>query len=529
MGFIQSAVILQKDQSLRCSAVDKIEKGIALCYSRLGRRHYYPDVMIINSLLGVFQLSLGRHKEAENCFIEVQREVSSYNEFGHVELLVIPEVMNLVLPVNSVENRSKCFCIRAQVLSLVNLVCMKKGDDRDRYLEALVGTLEEHKIDALEIQDFAGQSLNLVAHRVPGLEKPAFCILFCHPKPSPLQCNQASGFDGLESDGDSDSSKVILSRSNVSPCVLLLKSSSNIQEKKEFRNLDLALRECVSTLFLQSTIRKSYDAGKDFYTELIIPAGTGEAASLFSQIDCLPLLVSLKLAESQDESVELNCLTSWPSSFLSESCVHVSYFSYQFLNHFAAECAFHHLISNVGKELVLGWMQVIEIFDGPILKNIAYFSFQENGTSLSFSLDSQLPILTVKCRTLKESESNCVCLSVQNALVNTMKLCESHWMDFGTSVELPCEGVGIDCRKESASSSCGLENKPEPSYPNFVSEEVELLSFKNSRDLESHSERKQSADIYKVFRIAYVFCLTAISSISYKAASSNYLCSCVNC
>ena len=485
VGFIQSAVILQKDQSLRCSAVDKMEKGIALCYSGLGQRHHYPDVMVIHSLLGVLQLSLGRHKEAENCFIEVQKEASSYNEFGHVELLIIPEVMNLVLPVNSDENRSKCFCLRAQVLSLVNLVCMKEGDDRNRYLEALAGTLEEHKIDVLEIQDFAGQSLNVVAHRVPGLEKPAFCILFCDP---------------------SDSSKLILSCSNVSPCVLLIKSSSSIQEKEEFRNLDLALRESVSTLFLQSTIRTSYDAGRDLNMELIIPAGTGEAASLCSQIDCLPLLVALKLAESQEESVELNCLTSWPSSFLSESFVHVSYFSYQFLSHFAAECAFHHLISNVGKELGLDRMQVVETCDVPNLKNIAYFSFRENGTSsLSFGLDSQLPILNVKCRSLKESESSCVCLSVQNALVNTMKLCESHWVDFGTSVELPCEGVGIDCRKESASSSCGLENKPESSYPNVVSEKVELLSFMNSRDLESHSERQQSADIYKVIQNCIFF------------------------
>ena len=503
VGFIQSAVILQKDQSLRCSAVDKMKKGIALCYSQHGWRHHCPDVMFIQSLLGVLQLSLGRHEEAENCFIEVQREASSYCDFGHVELQIIPEVMNLVLPVNSDENISNCFCLRAQVLSLVNLVYMKNGDDRDRYLEALVSTLEEHKIDTLEIKDFAGQSLHLVSHRVPGLEKPAFCILFCDPKPRSSQCNQASSFGGLASDGDSDSSKLILSCPKVSPCVLLWKSSSNIQEKEEFRNLNFVFRESVSTLFLQSTFRKSYDGERDFYMELIIPAGTNEAASLCSQIDCLPTLVVLKLAESQETSEELDCVTSWPSSFLSGSYVHVSYFSYQFLSHFAAECAFHHLISNVGKELVLDRMQVVEVFDSPNMKNVSYFSFQENSTSsLCFGLDSQLPIVTVKCRTLKESESNCVCLSVQNALVNTMELCEHYLVDSETSAKLPCEGVGIDCCKESASSSCGLDNKPESSCHNTAPEKVEFLRFMKARNVESESERKQSVDICKVFRNA---------------------------
>ena len=483
--YIQSAQILQKVHKFRGEAAGKMKNAIDI-FLNLGLRQDHPDVVFCQHLLGVLQLSLGKSKEAEQYFVDAQNQESLPSESGRRQPqlnCVVPEVSNMFIEGSAGHCFGSCPYHTARILFLVSLVNMKKGSDRQKYLYALLSCLEESETDLPERWDFAGHSVYCCSYTVC-YDKIVYCIISLDPKLNPSQ----------SMDNGNDSNILMLSSSVRSSCVLFWRSSCSVLEMKELKHLELALRDSVTTLFLQPKFRKVYDEGKDFCMELTLPAEL-EDFSLCMQIDLIPLLMELKLSEpeSHKKTVDFNCLMSW-SSFVPEPSVHVSYFFYKFCDRRVAEFAFDHLISSLG----LQKLQVVEISSAPTLKNIAFSPLQElSPSSLSIVVDSELPLLTVKCRTLKESQSNCICFSVQNSLENAMKaLCEVAQANFETSVKMSCDGVRVDSYKESASSNSSLDVKPEMSYPSTASETVDSPSCVSTRDSESGLKSNQSVEAF---------------------------------
>ena len=488
-GYIQSAQILQKVHKFRGEAAGKMKNAIDI-FLNLGLRQDHPDVVFCQYLLGELQLSLGKNKEAEQYFVDAQNQESFPSESGRRKSqlnCVVPEVSNMFIQGSVGHAFGSCPYHTAKIVSLVSLVNMKKGSDRQKYLYALLSCLEESKTDLQERWNFAGHSVYCFSYTVC-YDKIVYCIISLDPNLKPSQCM----------DNGNDSNLLMLSSSVKSSCVLFWRSSCSVLEMKELKHLELTLRDSVTTLFLQPKFRKVYDEGKDFCLELTIPEEL-EDFSLCMQIDLIPLLTELKLtkSESHKKTEDSNCLTSW-SSFLPEPSVHVSYFYYKFCNRRVAEFAFDHLISSLREESILKKLQVVEISSAPTLKNIAFSSLQElRPSSLSIVVDSELPLLTVKCCTLKESQSNCICFSVQNYLENAMKtLCEVVPVNFETSVKMFCDGVRVDSYKESASSNSSLDVKPEMSYPSAASETVDSPSCASNGDSESGLESNQSVEAF---------------------------------
>lgn len=498
-GYIQSAVILQRKNTQLCSAVERVKKGIALYYSHLGVMWCFPDIMLSHSLLGVLLVSLGKSEEAEKCFVEVQRKASLCHDSCcmRTPITINPEVMNFLFPVKTVDSRSRCLCLRAQVVSLVNLVCMKVGDERDMYLKALVNILKEHETEILEIQDFVGQSFFCSRQRLQTLERPIFCIVSWTSKPSSSLSSQVSSVGARDSNGNSDSDKIIISCTKMSPCVVFWRRASYIQELNESRNLDSTLCQSVGAFFMQPNFRRVYEGGKDFFLHVELPTKLVSNSSLCSQIDCLPLLVELSLAESQQETTECNYLMSLSPSAIVESSIHVSHFSYKFCDKRAAEFAFDHLISNLGKELLLGKVQLVEISVAPASRNVAFFPFQELSSSfLSVVVDDNSPVVFLKCHTHNKLKSHCVCSLVQNMLSAVMEsLCGVVQLTFETSVKLSCEGASLKSRSESPSSNSSVDVKLGAPCSNLLSETRQLLTYANTRYTTEKLDREQSEDI----------------------------------
>ena len=491
-GYFQLGMILQKVDDFKTLAVENIKKAIEI-FLNLGMKSDHPDVILCQSVLGALQLQLGEVKDAEECFVNVQKQAALLDESCTIRGEIIsPEVTNLYFQEKSDRGTKMCSYLSSQIISLVNLVCMKTGDDRKNHLGTLARALGEHKTPMLEIWDFAGQNWYCTSHRVHMqhvCDKSVFCILFLDPKPKPSRFTQDLNFGSLESNDDSNSNVFILSSSKMSPCILFWRNSCDIQEIKEVKNLDVTLRESVNTLFLQPKFRKVFEEGKDFYMELRVPkdlCGT----SLCSQIDHLPLLVEQELPQSYGECMDLTSLATPKSS------VHVSYFSYKFSNQREAELVFDRLIFSLGQELALNKVQVVEISRTPLLQNVAFFPFQESrNSSLSVVVDSEF--LVVKCRTLKESESTCVCSSVQNALENAMRsLCELVRVNCEPFVQLQCDGNAAADVKDFPSAGCSSRVKTEPSCSSagLASETVNPLMFTDGRDQESVLVQEHSVD-----------------------------------
>ena len=486
-GYFQAGMILQKVDEFKALAVDNLKK-VTEIFCNLGLRPNHPDIMLCQSLLGVLQQSMGKGKEAEQCFDDVQKQAPLMEESCSTKAkLISSEVYDLFGQVNTDHGMGRCLSLRAQIISLVNLVLIKTNDDREKYLNLLLSCLEENHAEFPDIWDFGVNTVHYICQKTFITGKAVYFVV------SIDQRRNATQFEG----DDRDSNMIMLSHMNSSSCLLFWKSSCSIQEMKEIKHLDLALRESVATLSLQPKFRKVYGKGKDFYMELTMPE-LGENPSLYMLIDLIPLLIELKLAESLKETVDFDCSMSRSSSSLFEPSVHVSYFSYKFSNKRAAEFAFDHLISSLGEELVLQKLQVVEISSAPTLKNIAFSSFQElSPSSLSIVVDSQLPLLTVKCCTLKVPGSNCICFSVQSALEIAMKaLCEVVQVTFEASVKMFCDGIRVDSHTQSASINSGLDVKPESSHLSAASETVDSMSCASTRDSESGLERKQSVEAF---------------------------------
>ena len=505
-AYFQLGMILQKIDDFRTSAVDKIEKAIQILFSlRLNLGH--PDVKLCSSILGVLQLSLGLAKEAKEYFIDVQNNASLCEDpCSKKAKIIAPEITNLHLQVTPDYSRDGFSSLEAQVISLVNLVRLTTGDGRVKYLDTLASCLEQLQTVELQACDFAGQQLYFASHRVPVLDRPVLIIISSDLKPHSSQFFQGLNSDSLnesESANSSDSDIFLLSSAKKSHFLLFSRIPHKVREIKDVICLTSSFRESVNTLFLQPKFRKGYLEGKDFYMELPVPADLCDISSLCRQIDCLPLLVELELSESQEQCDNFDYLTSWESSVKSvKSSAHVSYFSFKCSNQRETEFVFDHLVHSLDQNLALNKVQAVVSNLSPLQNAASFFIQEPRNSSLSVVVDRKSVL--VKCRTIKESETSCVCSSVRNALVVTMGTCQTVGVNFESSAQLTCEGVssglGIE---ESLSRNCNLGV---PSWAALTSGNLPCAS-PCSRDAESELKRKATAKTVDMLRDEVTFLL----------------------
>ena len=435
--YFQVGMILQRFKQFRLSAVEKIQKGIETMVN-LGMNLNHPDVMFWRSFLGVLKQSLGMMKEAEKCFTAVQNCVPFCDDLGSKETQILtPEDWFLHYRDRDGDRRSSSSFLKAQVISLANLVHMEGGDKRIQYLDKLVCCLKDEEVEEIHVRDFAGQDVFLFTHKIPLFNRLAVLIIHVFDSlPDRL---------GADNDNGTDPKMFLSSSAEKSPITLFLRIHGRGLDMKEINCMTSSFHESVKMLFLQPKFRKGFVEGKDLYLELPTPA---DISSFSSHLDCLPLLVELELTKSQvrEQCDEFDYLTSWQSSVDSAtySVPHVSYFSFRCVNQRETEFVFDHLSQNLGQKLALNGFQedMHVISDVSPEENVARFIVQESQNLFLTVVAGNLSVI-VKCCSVKESGAHCLCSSIRNALTVTIEsLLDTVSINLETSMLLDCEGIG---------------------------------------------------------------------------------------
>ena len=492
-AYIQAAAILQKVEKFRALAVDKVKKAIDI-FIQLGLQCDHPDITACHNLLGVLQLSLGQSKDAEEQFTKVQQQVPLQDDPCLTTRVIAPERSNMFFQARNDCGTGRFMgpCFGAQVVSLVNLVDMKKGEERKNHLNTMLCCLQGHDTEEPLVWDFAGQIVYYISHRVCSSDSFVYFIL-----------TSASSSDFFESDQGMNSEEpyvFLLSSSNghaKNPGFLVFWKTSKVLEKTQLNNLNSAFRENVDMLFLQPKFRKAYLEGQDLYVELSLPHDLCAALALCSKLDFLPLVIEQELSDSPKKSVSFNSVV--PTSLVSpvKPSAHVSYFSCRLRSHHQAVLVFGNLVLSLGQSLALTKVEGIEISSAPSLQSGTFFLFQgQSNSSLSVVVEKET--VHVKCRTVKESESTCICSLVRNTLESTMEsLCHVVELKFELSVLLPCDGIGGDYMRERANCSCGCNGfQSEPINPDNSLETLDFHAHVRSQEPESdHQDVKPSADV----------------------------------
>lgn len=292
-GYFQSAMVLLKDEAVCCLAEEKLIKAIDI-FEKLGLKCGHAHVIACRSLLGVLQLSLRKSEEAGKCFLDIEQQLGlKWEPWIKSRIFLFPSVSLLVSSPTAGLDRSFDLC--AKVVSLVNLVQMKTGNERQKYLDVLVNCLQEQKIEEVHVRDFAGQDVYYMSHRLPETDRAVVLILSTDPKPISLKANEGlnshSVHDQLQSHARNESG-VFLSSAKKKHFVLFLRFPRNIQD--DANSLACSLHNCAKMLFLQLGSRKYFvEADADFYRELTVPIH--DMSSIRGLIDCLPLLVAMEL------------------------------------------------------------------------------------------------------------------------------------------------------------------------------------------------------------------------------------------
>ena len=449
-AYFQAAAMLQKVRESRVSAVDKVKKAIDI-FLKLGLQRDHPDVLICHSLLGVIQLNMGSD-EAEQQFAEVQRQASSQDEPCMESKVISPETTNILFQVKTSGGAVGYSCFGSTVISLVSLVTMKASKGRRVHLDALLSFLQGNETEMPLIVDFAGH--NCMFHKVWLYDRCVYCVLTGQGLNSDSTTLQ-------ESDNLKDPNVFLLSSSTShgkNPCCLLFWKTPKVLEMGEPSLVCSAFHESVTMLFLQPKFRNSYN-GQDFYMELLLPTEPLAMTSLCAQIDYLPLLVEQELSVSHKDG---NLDTALYSSLISavKPSTHISYFLYKFSSQRQAEFVFDNLICSLGQSLALAKVEGVEISKA-VQNGECFFILEPSNSSLSLALEEESVL--IKCRTVKEYESTCICLSVKNTLESTLdSLCCVVRVTFEQSLQLFCddhdETVGCNYIKESAKEfSCSSQ------------------------------------------------------------------------
>ena len=448
--YFQEGMILQRFKPFRLAAVEKVQKGIEMMVN-LGMNLNHPDVMFWSSVLGVLKQSLGMVKEAEKCFTVVQNSVPICDYVGSKETEILTsEDWFLHYRDTADDRRSRSSFVKAQVISLVNLVHMKGCAKRIQYLDKLVCCVTEEEIDEINVRDFAGQDVFLFTHKIPSFNQLAALIIHVFDSlPDRL---------GADNDNGTDSKMFLSSSAEKSPFTFFLRIHGRGLDVKEINCMTSSFRESVKMLFLQPKFRKGIVEGKDLYLELPTPA---DIASLSSCIDCLPLLVDLEL-KNREQFDDFDYLMPWQSSLdPNKYLAHVSYFSYRCVNQRAAEVVFDHLIQNLGQTSGLNGIRGDIIADVSPEENVATFIFQESRNLFITIVVKNLSVI-VKCCTIKESGSNCLCSAVRVAL-NTTTMSLPDTLNFVSAAWLACEGgTSVLDLEESLGDSCSLSVNRDP-------------------------------------------------------------------
>ena len=360
---------------------------------------------------------------------------------------------------NQVESdKWQCSHLTFHLRNIINGIASVKRDEqnekRTKDLKLLLSCLQEElEMDVLENLNAKGQSVVCIICKEWIFGRAVFFILT--DKGMKSDCVDAASGSGNSRDPDvflfspaSDSKK-------KSPFVVLWKTPS-VLEMKELSHVGCTLRESIHMLFLQPQFQKNCVVGQDFYMEVSLP--TYATSSLYTQIDYLPVLVELELSESNKDRSNIDSIVNSPS-------VHVSYFSYRFSNQRQAEFVFDNLISSLGKLSIL-----TEVQDAVIspLHNVAIFFFLEakfSNSSLSVVVEKDSVIM--KCRSICEFESTCICLLVRNTLESKMESL-SHFFRISLKsfhLQLCCEEADVShyCKYETG-SACACAHRSDPEY-----------------------------------------------------------------
>ena len=403
-GYVQAGLILQKVD--KEAAIDKVTEATYILRS-LGFPSDHPDIKLSQRLIGLFQLSLGKKQEAEKCFVDTWKEPIVTDESKRIPLHYGISIVDYMTTEMNIGYCKESLQERANMLSLVSLIPMKTGKDRQNYLDFLVSSLEVRSTrEHGRIIEFAGQCC-FITSLLCSTQMNVHFVIWLEPE----------GYSQSSCDGKS-SDEVTISRSKNSSCILFWQSSCAIQEMKESNNLDFQIRESVSTLFMQPKFRKSFEEREDFYLQLPMTGKLMETRSLCSQVDCLPIFVETKLTEPSEDSVHFDYLTSWAScNSAPETSIDVSCFSYDFPNKRIAEFAFDQLVFNLDKESMLSKVKGVEVTEGHCSHSFAFFTApQSNYHQLSIFVNFELPRVRAKCRQLNDSKSDSFRVSVESAL-----------------------------------------------------------------------------------------------------------------
>lgn len=492
-GYFQSAMVLLKDEAVCCLAEEKLIKAIDI-FEKLGLKYPHAHVIACRSLLGVLQLSLRKSEEAGKCFLDIEQQLElKWDPWIKSRIFLFPSVSLLVSSLTAGLDRSFDLC--AKVVSLVNLVQMKTGNERHKYLDVLVNCLQEQKIEEVHVRDFAGQDVCYMSHRLPETDRAVVLILSTDPKPISLKANEGlnshSVHDALQSHARNESG-VFLSSAKKKHFVLFLRFPRNIQD--DANSLACSLHNCAKMLFLQLRSRKYFvEADEDFYRELTVPIH--DMSSILGLIDCLPLLVAMELSELKEQCENIGCSNSWESPVRSvKPLLLICYSSFECSNQREAELVFGHLSHRLEENLAVkkGYGVISPMHN-------AAFLVVTNLKKSSVSVVVENKFVVVKCCSSNESDLESVCSLIQNALQNPVQsLCDVIGLNIKQSSWFSYNDIATS--KMQFSVEDFLPPPPVPSEvfsPVLALETGDLVPCTVSRDPESDIKKQPTVDVVK--------------------------------
>ncbi|XP_022810586.1 uncharacterized protein LOC111347622, partial [Stylophora pistillata] len=452
LTYLQGASILQRKGKFVHSALDKVKKANDI-FVHQGLHHDHPDVAFCHYLRGQLLHSLGQVKEAEEEFLFVHHQLSSRDDLSMKTEVIAPELYRMFYLVDA-DGLALRGSLCSHFLSLVSLAGMKTGDEKRGHMKEIFNCLEELDSTFLTVLDYLGKYVHCTLQRILEANVQVYFTLILDSA-TPLGEDEffSSKYSGKEKKqpGDYDNVYLLSSCSNngKGPHFLLFWKTSDVLETGEISCVTSSFRESVKLLCLQPKFRKTFLEGQELFMKLLTQEQSPSVPSLSSRIDSLPLLVELELSKSHNQC---DSIDSFPTASTVWPLAHVSYFFYRFSSSDRALLVFYKWISSLGRKLELSEVLSISTLKvpSPSQRNCAvHFTFFDP-ICASLSLAVEEGSVHVKCRTVKESGSTCICSSVRSALESTVEVLESDVAGsvFEQSLWLPCVEDGGEFDKE---------------------------------------------------------------------------------
>ncbi|XP_022791384.1 uncharacterized protein LOC111330733 [Stylophora pistillata] len=489
-AYLQGASILKRKEKFMRSALDKVKKANDI-FVHHGLHHDHPDVAFCHYLRGQLLHSLGQVKEAEEEFLFVHHQLSSRDDLSMKTKVIAPELyrMFFVVDADGLALRGSC-C--SHFLSLVSLADMKTGDEKRGHIKEIFNCLEELDSTVLTVSDYLGKYVHCTLQRTLEANVQVYFTLILNSATSLGEDESfSSKYSGKEKKqpGDYDNVYLLSSCSNngKGPQFLLFWKTSDVLETGDISCVTSSFRESVKLLCLQPKFRKTFLEGQELFMKLPTQEQSPSVSSLSSQIDSLPLLVELELSKSHNLC---DSIDSFPTASAVWPLAHVSYFSYRFSSSDKALLVFYKWFSSLGRKLELSEVRSISTPEvSPSQRNcVVHFTFIDP-ICASLSLAVEDGSVLVKCRTVKESGSTCICSSVRSALESTAEAWESDVVGsvLEQSLWLPCVEDGADYGKKRTKCYSGCKDS-----------QMESSSFSDQKlDIRPQTNWEQDSDILK--------------------------------